>query len=138
MNAIGAKQRALWIVSAVLAAGCAATTSYRMRSFPAAPAASGIVEVSGGAHEDSHLSIHVDNLADPSTLAPGSSAYVVWVAPTDAAAAENVGSLQVDGHSGSLSTATALHDFVVSITPEIEAKAIAPSGPEILSVTVHR
>lgn len=102
------------------------------------PAASGSVGVSAGDNEDNDLSIQVENLADPSKLSPGASAYVVWVAPVGDAA-QNVGSLQVDGRTGSLSTVTPLlHDFIVSITPEIEAQAVAPSGPEVLSVTVHR
>jgi hypothetical protein len=125
-------------MGAVLAVGCATTTSYRLRSSSAVRAASGTVAVSAGDHEDSRLSIQVDNLAAPSQLIPGASAYVVWVAPVDGAAAENVGSLQVDGRSGSLSTTTALSDFIVSITPEIEAQAIAPSGPQVLSVRAHR
>lgn len=129
---------AFCLVSATLAVGCATTTSYRMLASSTVPAASGSVGVSTGDDEDNDLSIHVENLADPSTLSPAASAYVVWVAPPGEAA-QNVGSLQVDGHSGSLSTATPLlHDFVVSITPELEAQAIAPSGPEVLSVTVHR
>lgn len=127
-------------MGAMLAAhcACATTTSYRLRASSAVRAASGTVEVSAGEHEDSQLSIQVDNLAEPSQMTPGATAYVVWVAPVDGAAAENVGSLQIDGRSGSLSTTTALSDFIVSITPEIEAQAIAPSGPQILSIRVHR
>lgn len=126
------------LVGAVLAASCATTTSYRLTPSSALRGAKGTVEVSAGDHEDNQLSIQVDNLAGPSQLRPGASAYVVWVAPTDGAAAQNVGSLQLDGRSGSLSTTTALNDFIVSITPELEAQAIAPMGPQILSVRVRR
>ena len=138
MPADGSKHAVFLLVSAVLAACCATTTNYRLTPSSAVRGTRGTVEVSAGDHEDSCLSIQVDNLAGPSLLIPGASAYVVWVAPTDGAAAQNVGSLQIDGRSGSLSTTTPLNDFIVSITPEMEVQAIAPSGPQVLSATVHR
>lgn len=134
----GAALGALCLVGATLALGCATTTSYRLTPPTTVAAASGTVTVSGGEGEDSQLSIQVQNLAEPSNLTPGASTYVAWVAPLDAEAAENVGTLQVEGRSGSLSTVTPLRDFIISITPEIEARAIAPCGPQVLSVIVHR
>jgi len=138
MPADGNKQAVFLLVGAVLAASCATTTNYRLTPSSAVRGTRGTVEVSAGDNEDNRLSIQVDDLAGPSQLTPAASAYVVWVAPTDGAAAQNVGSLQIDGHSGSLSTTTPLNDFIVSITPEMEAQAIAPSGPQLLSVTVQR
>ena len=138
MPAHGSKHAVFLLVGAVLAASCATTTNYRLTPSSAVRGTMGTVEVSVGDHEDNRLSIQVDNLAGPSQLIPGASSYVVWVAPIDGAGAQNVGSLQIDGRSGSLSTTTPLNNFIVSITPEIEAQAIAPSGPQVLSLTVHR
>jgi len=138
MPADGSKHAVFLLVGAVLAASCATTTNYRLTPSSAVRGTRGTVEVSAGDNEDNRLSIQVDDLDGPSQLTPAASAYVVWVAPTDGAAAQNVGSLQIDGHSGSLSTTTPLNDFIVSITPEMEAQAIAPSGPQLLSVTVQR
>jgi hypothetical protein len=139
MKANVAKRGLLGLLGALLIAGCA-TTNYDLTASSKVPAASGSLKISTGDNGNSRLTIQVRNLAEPSKLTPDASAYVVWVAPVDGGAAQNVGSLQVYGDdlSGSLSTVTPLHDFRVSITAEALAQASAPSGAEVLSVTVHR
>lgn len=106
---------------------------YHMTADASVPAASGVVAVqTDKSNGNMELDIKVDNLAQPSNLAPPENVYIVWIRPSGEDAHKQ-GALGVDKNlKGELRTITTSKNFDVFITAEQSGSVIAPSGVEIL------
>jgi hypothetical protein len=126
---------------AVSVLGCAGRGStVQMTSTREIPAAEGTVKVSTGDNENTRLQVDVRHLAQPSRVEGGTSVYVVWIRGVNSASEpQNVGALVVDKDlNGKLETVTPLRVFDLFLTAEPSARAMAPTGKELLSVQVNR
>lgn len=122
-----------------LLAGCAQNT-WALQGSPTNPAAEGEVKATDGDNGNTRLELHVKHLTQPAKIAPGTTAYVVWVEPLEGDRhPNNVGALKVDDNlEGQLETVTPLRAFNVYVTPEATATVGSPSGTRVLSQTVNR
>jgi len=109
-----------------------------MTAGPSVPAATGMVHAQLNKNNgNTQLEIKVDNLAQPSSLNPPASAYVVWVRPNNGAALRE-GAIGVNhGLNGELHVVTALKKFEVFITPEENKTPAFPSDREVLRAHVN-
>jgi hypothetical protein len=123
--------------------GLAATAwagEYRMTNNPQDPAAVGKVKIEKDRNGNSGISMHVYHLAQPDTLTPPKTIYVVWVQQKgDAKGPDNMGKLTLNGDlAGAFHSVTPYKSFDLFITAEDNDKVAAPAGPEMLRVTIQR
>jgi hypothetical protein len=103
-----------------------------LRPSAAIPGAQGRLSVEHDSNGNSSIKIRVSHLAQPSSLSPPASNYVVWVQP-EGKPAEPAGVLQVGKDlSGELTTTTPYQKFDVFITAESSPRPESPSGTEIM------
>lgn len=132
MNSI----RALVVVAALALAACG-PAKFPMTAGSETPAAEGMVKVSDGDNGNSRIVLSIEHLAPPQKVTPGATTYVAWVAGPGAAP-QNVGALTVaEDLSAKLETVTPLKSFEVFVTPEASSTPLSPSGPRVLSGSVH-
>ncbi len=102
------------------------------------PAAQGTVHTDTDRNGNTGVEVKVQHLAKPHDLQGGYDTYVVWVQPRGQSP-QNVGELRVNnGLEGSLRTDTPAKTFDLFITAEQNARAEAPSGPEIMHAAIAR
>lgn len=102
------------------------------------PAAQGEIDTRKGDNGNTELIVTVKHLAKPANLKDGATTYVVWIKPPGSEKQQNIGALAVDKNlTGTLKTTTPHDEFELSITAESFSRAEEPSGPEVLSTTVH-
>ena len=111
--------------------------TYRMTADRSVPAATGTVQVQRDkANGNMKLDIKVNHLANPATLTPPGSTYIVWVRPNGGEAMKQ-GAIGVDKNlKGELKVATTSKDFDIFITVEESDIVTAPSGIEVLKVHI--
>jgi hypothetical protein len=103
-----------------------------LRPSAAVPGAQGRLNVEHDKNGNSSLKIQVSHLAQPSSLSPPATDYVVWIQP-EGRAAEAAGVLQVGKDlNGELTTTTPYQKFDVFITAENSPHPEAPTGPEVM------
>ncbi|MEO8051042.1 MAG: hypothetical protein ABI833_11555 [Acidobacteriota bacterium] len=109
-----------------------------MRASTSVPAAAGIVKVQKDKDNGNlKLEIKVDHLANPASLMPPASDYIVWVLPRGGAAAVKQGAIRVDKDlKGELKVVTVSTDFDVFITAEKSEIVSAPSDFKVLTTHV--
>lgn len=116
---------------------CGGTQSHMVAS-SRVPAAQGEVDTKEGDNGNTELIVTVKHLAKPGSLKAGATTYVVWIKPPGAEKQQNIGALAVDKDlTGTLKTTTAHDEFELAITAEAFSSAEQPTGPEVLSTTVH-
>jgi hypothetical protein len=103
-------------------------------------AAKGEVKVKGEDNGNTRLSVNVEHLASPETVASNATTYVVWAKPSQGEGrAQNLGALVIDAdRKGSLDTVTPLKNFEVIVTPEPSASATSPSHTPVFTGIVER
>lgn len=111
---------------------------YRMTAGPGVPAATGVVKAEKDKDNgNTKLNIRVEHLANPSSLTPPASAYIVWVRPTSGDAVKQ-GAIRVDKNlKGELNVVTLAKDFDVLITAEQNEGVTSPSQAEVLRTHVN-
>lgn len=110
---------------------------YHMTSNSGVPAATGTVKVRKDKDNGNmKLDIKVEHLANPSSLTPPATSYIVWVRPKGQDAIKQ-GAIRVDKNlSAELKTATTSKTFDVVITAEQSDNVTFPSATEVLSAHV--
>lgn len=125
--------------TAFIACGSSPPPTFNFVGSSAAPAAEGSAVVTSGPNGNSRLVVTVRHLAPPERIAPGSTAYVVWVTPLGDGAAQNVGALRLDSNlTGTLDTVTPLHDFVMTVGVEADPTAQKPTSTPVITSTISR
>jgi phage major head subunit gpT-like protein len=125
-------------VMALLAAWpFASAKDYQMTAAASVPAATGIVKVERAKENGNmKLDIKVDHLANPASLTPSASKYLVWSRPNGGDAFKQ-GAIGVDKNlRGELRLETVSRDFDVFITAEQSDSVTVPSSVEVLSAHV--
>lgn len=110
-----------------------------MTADPSVPAASGTVHAQRDKdNKNTDLDIKVRHLAQPSSLNPPASTYIVWVRPRGGDAVKE-GAIGVDKKhlDGELKVVTTSKNFDVFITPEESETVTIPSSMEVLRAHVH-
>lgn len=129
-----------YIIGVVITtAACASkpAPTYPFVGSSAVPAAEGQAVVTAGPNGNSQLLVTVRHLAPPERVVPGSTAYVVWVAPLGDGAPQNVGVLKLDAAlEGKLATVTPLQAFRLTIGVEADPQAQIPTGSALISTTI--
>jgi hypothetical protein len=133
-------KRSILLVSMLLL--CLATLGWgredKMQAGAITPAATGVVNTGPDRNGNVDLEVKVERLAAPDKLTPAYSDYVVWI-QARGKDPENQGVLKVNEElKGNLKAITMYKDFDVFITAENNARAEAPSGPEVLRSHVSR
>jgi len=107
-----------------------------MTPSPAVPSAQGDLNVEHDSNGNMVVTVHVKHLAQPSSLSPAKSAYIVWLQPQDQPA-QPAGVLRVDKDlSGELKTSAPSKRFDVFVTAEDSPTAQQPNGEALLRGTV--
>lgn len=104
-----------------------------------APAAKGEIQAKVTDEGNTEFSLNVEHLAPPDRLASGAQSYVVWVQPMEGdQRPQNLGALELDVNrrTGRFKGITPYHRFQLSITPEQNITAEAPTGNPVLSAQV--
>lgn len=111
---------------------------YVMSANKKLPAAAGKVKVEKDkANGNTKLEITVEHLANPSSLTPAASSYIVWVRPNGATDAIKQGAIRVGkGLEGKLKIVTVSKDFDLFITAEQSDIVSVPSDFEVLETHV--
>ena len=104
----------------------------KLQSTSVVPGAAGEVKTTKDKNGNTKFSVQVKHLANPSSLTPPKSIYVVWI-QQPGAAPESQGVLKVNKNlEGKFETSTADKRFDLWITAENDATIKSPSGPEVL------
>lgn len=102
------------------------------------PAARGDVEIGKDRNKNTEIKMKVEHLAQPESLTPPKSSYVVWL-QEKGSDAENQGQLKLNKKlEGNFRTVTPRKSFDIFITAEQDAAAKAPSGPEVMRATIQQ
>ena len=102
------------------------------------PAAKGSVEVVKDHNGNTEIKLKVEHLANPSSLTPSQSNYIVWL-QDKGSAPENQVTFKVNGKlEGAFQTVTPHRNFEIFVTGENDGKVITPSGPEVLRTSISR
>lgn len=102
------------------------------------PAAKGAVILGKDRNGNTELKLKVEYLANPGSLSPAQSHYVVWLQSKGSASA-NEGELKVNGKlEGTFQTVTPSRNFDIFVTGENDRAVTSPSGPEVLRTSVSR
>lgn len=104
---------------------------------PSVPAARGDVEVNHDKNGNTKFKITVQHLAEPNSLTPPKTVYVVWLQERGGNA-EPQGQLRVDKKlNASFAGVTPFKNFDILITAEQETAAKTPTGAEVLKATIQ-
>lgn len=108
-----------------------------MTNDPSVPGATGTVTVQKDKENGNmKIDVKVDHLANPASLTPPSSTYLVWVRANGGDATKQ-GEIRVDKNlSGELKVVTTSKDFDIFITPEQSETVTAPSALQVLHAHV--
>jgi hypothetical protein len=118
--------------------------SYADQKFPmtasaAVPAATGNVSVSADNNGNTKVKVNVEHLANPASLTPAQTVYVVWIQQRGSNQPDNAGVIEVGNDlKGGLETTTPYRTFDVFVTAEHNRNATSPNGPQILKATIQR
>ncbi len=116
-----------------------ADKKFPMTATAAVPSATGNVSVDTDSNGNSKVKVNVEHLANPASLTPPATVYVVWIQQRGSNQPENAGVLQVGNDlKGGVETTTPYRSFDVFVTAEHNRTATTPNGPEILRTTVQR
>src|SRR5690242_1196466 len=103
-----------------------------LRPSAAVPGAQGRLSVGHDSNGNSSVKIQVNHLAQPNSLTPPATNYVVWIQPENRPA-EPAGVLQVGKDlNGELTTTTPYQKFDIFITAESAPNPATPSGSEVM------
>jgi len=106
--------------------------SYKLQQSTIVPGATGEVKTGKDKNGNTKFSVQVKHLANPGSLTPPKSTYVVWIQQAGAAP-ESQGVLKVSKNlEGKFETSTSDKHFDLWITAESDATVKTPSGPEVL------
>jgi len=120
------------IILCALLSACA-SGPLRMSASPAVPAAEGTVKTERSKNQNTKLEITVKHLAPPQKVASGFNTYVIWAAPRNGGAAQNLGAIIVDEDlNGKVQATTPFEDFSLFITLENSGQASSPTGPRVM------
>lgn len=108
----------------------------QMTNAPSVPGATGVINIGKDSNGNTKLQIQVKYLAQPSSLTPAKTAYVVWI-QASGHEAKDQGVLKVGtDRSGTFETVTPYDEFVVFVTAENSPQPAAPSGEKVLTANV--
>lgn len=134
MRAIGS----IIIVAVFFSALLFASKRFPLTASSIVPAAKGSVQVGKDRNGNTEVKMKVEHLANPSSLSPSESSYVVWLQEKDSAP-ENQGALKVNGKlEGTFQTVTPSRHFELFVTGENDGTVTSPSGPEVLRTSISR
>jgi len=112
-----------WVMSA---------KTFRLQNSSIVPGAAGEVKTAKDKNGNTKFTVQVKHLANPTSLTPPKSIYIIWI-QQGGAAPESQGVLKVDKNlEGKFETATPDKRFDLWITAESDSSVKAPSGPEVL------
>lgn len=122
---------------AIMAPGCARSTTQEMVSGPGVPASQGTISATKADNGNTNVSVRVKHLAPPSKVASDATVYVVWVQARNAAK-QSVGALRLDSNlEGHLSTVTPHRRFLVMVTPEPSGQVAQPTHEPVFTSDVE-
>ena len=118
----------------LLLASTAAADSFRLRPSSRTPEAAGVIDIKQTSNANEKLTVKVEHLPPPASLAPDLRTFVVWIDPGRGRAPMPVGQILIDEkhRSGEVVTVTAFERFEVLITAESVATPTRPSQHVIL------
>ncbi len=119
----------------LLLGSCVTTKEVALRGTPENPAAQGSVTAKSNGSGNNRVKLTVKHLAKPTSVAPGASAYVVWIQPAfGESRPQNMGVLHIDENlSGDLNVTVPYDNFVVFVSAEPSGMVTTPSGAKILT-----
>lgn len=109
--------------------------TFRLQNSSIVPGAAGEVKTSKDKNGNTKFTVQVKHLANPTSLTPPKSTYIIWI-QQPGAAPESQGALKVNKNlEGKFETATPDKRFDLWITAQTDSSVKAPSGPEVLRAT---
>lgn len=119
--------RWLPLAAALIAMGCAKSVQFRPTAL--ARGGTGTAKVELTYDRNNSLEIRLSNVAEPSTLKPETTRYVLWVTDPGRQRAVNAGQLRVDEKKAArIQTLTPMRRFILFITVEAAGDAASPSA----------
>ena len=118
--------------AALVATPALAEKKFDMKTSSSVPAAVGRAILEHDRNKNVQVTLEVQHLAKPQSLAPAKGTYVVWIQP-EGQEANNVGVLRVnDDLKGDFRTTTPYKKFDLFVTAEDSPTVSSPSGTEIM------
>jgi hypothetical protein len=118
--------------AALLATPALAEKKFDMNISSNVPAAVGRATIEHDRNKNVRVTLEVEHLAKPQSLAPAKGTYVVWIKP-EGQEPSNVGVLRVnDELKGDFRTTTPYKKFDLFVTAEDSPTVSSPSGTEIM------
>jgi hypothetical protein len=118
--------------AALLATPALAEKKFDMKTSSNVPAAQGRATIEHDRNKNVKVTLEVEHLAKPQSLAPAKGTYVVWIQP-EGQEPNNVGVLRVnDELKGDFRTTTPYKKFDLFVTAEDSPTVSSPSGTEIM------
>lgn len=126
-------------LAVAVAAGCASSTREgQLLGMQPAPSTQARLKLADTKNKNTSIDLEVKHLAEPSRIAAGAMAYVVWIQPSGGnAPPQNAGAFSVDEDlKGHLKTVVPFQSFRLFVTPEPGASTTSPTGQEIIWASV--
>ncbi len=131
------KLSTICLTFALLSTVAYAAKKYPLTAASIVPGARGEVKVDKDQNGNTRLKMNVQHLANPASLTPPATAYVVWLQDRGGNS-ENRGRLKMDKNLKAVFDAvTPLKNFDLLVTAEQDSGAKVPSGPEVLKTTIQ-
>jgi hypothetical protein len=106
--------------------------SFKLQAASIVPGATGEVKTGKDKNGNTKFTVEVKHLAEPNSLTPPRSTYIVWIQRTGASP-ESQGVLKVSRNlDGKFESSTQDKAFDLWITAESDPTTKSPSGPEVL------
>jgi hypothetical protein len=114
-----------------------AAKKFPMTAATIVPGARGVVEIDKDKNGNTRVNMEVQFLANPESLTPPASVYVVWLLQKDGSP-ENQGQLKVDKKlKANFKTVTPVKSFDLFVTAERDSTIKVPNGAEVLRATIQ-
>ena len=118
------------------------TIAFAAKKFPMTaativPGARGVVDIDKDKNGNTRVNMEVRFLANPESLTPPATVYVVWLQEKDGSP-DNQGQLKVDKKlKANFKTITPAKSFDLFVTAERDSTIKAPSGAEVLRAAIQ-
>ena len=114
-----------------------AAKKFPMTAATIVPGARGVVEIDKDKNGNTRVNMEVQFLANPESLTPPATVYIVWLQEKDGSA-DNQGQLKVDKKlKANFKTITPAKSFDLFVTAERDSTIKAPSGAEVLRAAIQ-
>ena len=134
----GTKNLIVFAVAVLMLATVAWGRKFALTIAPTVPAAKGDIDVTADKNGNTQVDLKVENMANPSSLTPPATAYVIWFVE-EGEQPHNQGELRISGNlKGDFKTTTSMKNFEVFGTAESDPMTKTPTGQRVFHATVQR